>query len=243
MSKLRIALVAEGPTDYEVIQAALSALLPVSFVLTQLQPEPTLPDLGTGWGGVLKWCEATGSRHTGALDLDPTLTGFDLLIIHLDADVAHKQYSDYGPDLQAKALARNWPAMPCNLPCPPAADTCSRLEHLLSNWLNPAIPAQRTIWCVPAQSTGAWLAAAVLPQDHALLVDLECNLQAEDRLGSTAVIKAHRIKKQTLAYRTRAPAVKDNWGVVKQKCPQATQFEQVALAAFASLPPAAPAPP
>ncbi len=243
MSRLRVALVAEGPTDYEVIQAALSAVLPMPFVLTPLQPEPTQPELGTGWGGVLKWCEATGNRHAGALDTDPTLAGFDLLVIHLDADVAHKQYTDYGPDLQAKAQARGWSAMPCNLPCPPAADTCARLEQLLTNWLCPATPSQRTIWCLPAQSTGAWLAAAVLPNGHGLLTGLECNLLAEDRLGSTAVIKAHRIKKQTLTYRARAPAVKENWGTVKQICQQAAQFERNALAAFAALQPVAPPPP
>ena len=56
MSDLRVALIAEGPTDAVVIGAALKALLPRSFTLTQLQPEPTLPKLGTGWGGVLRWC-------------------------------------------------------------------------------------------------------------------------------------------------------------------------------------------
>jgi hypothetical protein len=41
MSELRIALVAEGPTDYETIQAALKAVLPDPFVMIQLQPEAT----------------------------------------------------------------------------------------------------------------------------------------------------------------------------------------------------------
>lgn len=52
MSDLRVALIAEGPTDVVVIEAALKALLPRSFVLAQLQPEPTRPKMGTGWGGV-----------------------------------------------------------------------------------------------------------------------------------------------------------------------------------------------
>ncbi len=54
MSELHIALVAEGPTDYEVIHAALKAVLPKPFVMTQLQPEATQPNMGAGWGGVLK---------------------------------------------------------------------------------------------------------------------------------------------------------------------------------------------
>lgn len=44
---LRIALVAEGTTEFEVIQAALQAILsPRSFVLTKLQPEETKPEMG-----------------------------------------------------------------------------------------------------------------------------------------------------------------------------------------------------
>ena len=39
MSKLRIALVAEGPTDYEVIQAALSALLVGALALQDAKPD------------------------------------------------------------------------------------------------------------------------------------------------------------------------------------------------------------
>lgn len=39
MSDLRIALVAEGPTDYEIIKAALRVILkPRTFIMTQLQP-------------------------------------------------------------------------------------------------------------------------------------------------------------------------------------------------------------
>ena len=93
---LRIALVAEGPTDQPLIEAALGAILPGQpFVLTQLQPEATLPRMGAGWGGVLKWCHAAGARHTGPIDSDPTLELYDLLIIHLDLDVCDKQYADY----------------------------------------------------------------------------------------------------------------------------------------------------
>jgi hypothetical protein len=66
MSKpLQIALVAEGPTDFEVIQAALKAVLPTPFVMTLLQPESTQPRLGGGWGGVLKWCYEIQQRHQG----------------------------------------------------------------------------------------------------------------------------------------------------------------------------------
>ena len=228
---LRIALVAEGPTDLEIIQAALNAVLAEPFVLTQLQPEPTLPDMGTGWGGVLKWCEAAGQRHGGALNTDPTLAGFDLLIIHLDADVAHAHYADCGQDIPEKALAKGWEALPCHRPCPPATDTCTQLGQTLRSWLAPAAPAPTTVLCLPAQSTGAWLAAAVLPPTHELLTGLECNLKAESRLGSTAIPKTQRIKKQRLAYRQHAPSVSQHWEQVKRCCQQAARFEQDVLCA------------
>lgn len=94
MSDLRVALIAEGPTDRIIIESALRAILPAPFVLTQLQPEPTRPDLGGGWGGVLKWSREFYSRGAASLEDDPTLQLYDLFIIHIDADVTDFSYSD-----------------------------------------------------------------------------------------------------------------------------------------------------
>lgn len=103
MSDLRIALVAEGPTDYVVIEAALKSVLAKPFTMELLQPEATQGIMGTGWCGVLKWCQEAHQRHHGSIDTDPTLVGFDLIIIHLDVDVASKQYGDCSPALAAIA--------------------------------------------------------------------------------------------------------------------------------------------
>ncbi|MCD8486176.1 MAG: hypothetical protein LRZ84_05370 [Desertifilum sp.] len=121
--ELRIALVAEGPTDYEVIQAALKAVLPNPFVMTLLQPEATQPKLGAGWCGVLKWCHEADQRHNELLDTDPTLVGFDLLIIHVDVDVASQQYPNCGPSVEIWAKENSWGSLPCTQPCPPISDT------------------------------------------------------------------------------------------------------------------------
>jgi len=120
MSDLRVALVAEGPTDAVVIEAALKALLPEPFVLTQLQPEATRPKLGTGWGGVLRWCREFAARGHASLEEDPTLPGFDLFVLHLDADVAEMRYDDVCSEIAAAAKEHGWPALPCRVPCPPA---------------------------------------------------------------------------------------------------------------------------
>lgn len=228
MSELRIALVAEGPTDYEIIKAALQAFLPRSFVMTTLQPEATRPVMGTGWGGVLKWCHAAGQRHAGPLHLDPTLAGFDLLIVHLDADVAGKQYADCGPAAVSDAQTFGWAALPCAQPCPPVTATCARLEITLDSWLCPATKGQRALYCVPAQSSGTWLAAAVLPADHALLVDAQCDERVESDLAQLPLFQ--RIKKTTLEYRRHSARVCERWHEVKRLCSQAQHFEQTVLA-------------
>src|SRR5512136_1119125 len=119
MSDLRVALVAEGPTDAIVIGAALRAVLsPRTFVLTQLQPEPTRPKLGTGWGGVLRWCMESASRGHSQIEDDPTLPGFDLFILHADADVAEGAYADVSNEIVEVARQRRWPVLPNRVPCP-----------------------------------------------------------------------------------------------------------------------------
>lgn len=228
MSERRIALVAEGPTDHEVINAALKAILPDRFTLTLLQPEPTQPTLGGGWGGVLKWCGAAGARHANVLDTDPTLEGFDLLVIHLDMDVAQAQYADCGAQVPAQSAVRGWAALPCHMPCPPVADTCARLEAVLSSWLNPAQAGAKTVLCLPAQSSGTWLAAATLPADHALLVGVECNVAVESRLAQLPL--RQRIRKVVREYRLHAGQVTANWARVKSLCSQAEAFEQAVKA-------------
>ncbi len=227
MSELRIALVAEGATDYEIINAALRAVLPQSFVMTLLHPEATRPAMGSGWGGVLKWCLAANQRHVGPLDADPTLAGFDLLIVHLDVDVAHKKYDQCGDGVAAMAQVRQWQVLPCGQPCPPVANTCNQLESVLNSWLGRATPGEKTLYCLPAQSSGTWLAAAVLPSGHQRLAGAECNVNLESQLAQLP--KSERIRKSVAEYRRYTPRITAEWAVVKQICSQAAVFEQRVL--------------
>ena len=231
MSDLRIALVAEGPTDYVLIEAALKAVLgKQTFVLNQLQPEVTSPSFGGGWGGVLKWCAATSQRYTGSLDDDPLLKNFDLLVIHLDTDVAHQSYADCGEAVEAMAANKNWPRLPCSQPCPPVAATCAALQAVLMGWLNPAVLGSKTVVCLPAQSTGAWLAAAALPSTHALLSNVECNPDLEDSLGYLP--KQLKVKKSVAGYRAKADLIRQHWNQAKALCSQAVLFESAVQAAL-----------
>jgi hypothetical protein len=136
MSDLRVAWVAEGPTDAVIVEAALKALLPRPFVLTQLQPEETRPKLGTGWGGVLRWC----------------------------LDFAGGSYQDVSPELACLAIQRGWLALPNALPCPPCTPSADAMRACVMSWSGLSALGPRTVLCVPSKSIDAWLAAAAC--DH-----------------------------------------------------------------------------
>lgn len=224
MSEIRIALIAEGSLDRIVIEAALKAIVPGPFLLTLLQPEATRPRMGTGWSGVVKWCHATSLRHHGSLDADPILADFDVLIIHLDADVADMQYGDCGADITDFARRFNWQVLPCSMPCPPSAPTCDQLRYTVASWLGNATPGRKTVLCIPSKSAGTWLAAAALPATHPLLVNAECDLELENRLSRLPL--AERIKKDQRDYRRHAARITNNWVQVSDLCAQARHFEQ-----------------
>lgn len=222
MSELRVALVAEGPTDAIVLEAALKALLPRRFVLNQLQPESLTPRIGGGWGGVARWCDEFAKRGHAQLEDDPTLPGFDLFVIHIDADVAEMSYADYGPEHAALARGRGWPALPNSLPCPPPARSVEVLRGCLLSWAGIQTPGPKTVLCVPSKSVEAWLAAAILDNGHALLSGLECNLSVEAQLA--ALPMAHRVRKSARQYRARETIIGEAWPLVRQRCTQAEQF-------------------
>lgn len=231
---LRIGLVAEGPTDYEVIQAALKAVLPNPFILTQLQPESTTPILGGGWGGVAKWCYQTNLRYSGSLDNDPLLFGFHFLIIHIDVDVGNCDYKDYGTNLVEIAQKNNWRSLPCAKPCPPASDTAAELMLVIQSWLGQVNAGTFTVFCLPAQASDTWLATALLRPNDPWLNGGECYPKPDSKLAQLP--KEQRINKKTkINYQKHSQKLTDRWQTVKQYCPQAVQFEQFVLDAVRQL--------
>ncbi|CAM2155511.1 DUF4276 family protein [Pararobbsia alpina] len=222
MSDLRIGLVAEGPTDFQVIEGALKAILRRPFVINLLQPEPTRPDLGCGWGGVFKWCREFRQRGAATIESDPTLSNFDMVIVHLDADVADKRYLDYGEAFGD--VARNLMPLPCAQPCPPANNTVAALEAVLCSWMGIATTGPKSLFCVPSKAVESWLAAAVLADGHPLLAGIECRMDLDTQLASQP--KATRIRKSVREYRSRTAEVTAQWGRVKARCTQAIEFEK-----------------
>lgn len=222
MSELRVALVAEGPTDAVVIEAALKALLPRPFVLTQLQPEATRPKSGTGWGGVLRWCLDFAARGYTSFEDDPTLPGFDLFVIHVDADVAEGKYADVSSEIAEVAAQRGWPGLPNVVPCPPPTGSADFMRTSVLSWAALQALGPKTVLCVPSKAIDAWLAAAVFGNGHRLLGGLECDLNLEAQLA--ALPKSERVKKTTREYRAREGQIAAAWSDVRQRCSQAERF-------------------
>lgn len=223
MSDLRIALIAEGPTDRILIEAALKAIIPDPFVLTLIQPEATQSQIGGGWGGVCEWCYRSVLRGQGVLENDPTLI-YDLFILHLDADVAGMHYSECRPPKNELAIANNWGELPCVQPCPPAQHSVTRLRTVLLSWLGNIVPSRKSIICIPSKAIESWLAAAVLPDGAPLLQGLECSLNLES--GLAQLPKAQRIKKSRIGYLSHARTLQERWGLVRQLCTQADAFDR-----------------
>jgi hypothetical protein len=222
VSELRVALVSEGPTDRVLIEAALKAILTRPFTISSLQPEATRPEAGNGWCGVFKWCRQFVSRSHSALEADPTLPGFDLFVIHLDADVANCSYADCGAGMEL--AAQGLPELPCAQPCPEPETTVDELRARILAWLDLGDIGPRTVLCVPSKSMDAWLAASVLKPSHPLLVDLECNMRIQVRLA--ALPTSQRIAKSVRTYQEYSHAVTKNWPGVLEKCTQAGRFHR-----------------
>jgi hypothetical protein len=229
MSELRVALIAEGPTDAIIIEAALKAILDRPFVLQTLQPEAIPGASGAGWCGVFRWCRAFAERGCAGLENDPTLPGFDLFVLHVDADVAEDSYAHGG--LAIEELALNLLALPCSQPCPPPSAAADEVRMRLVEWLGLKQVGPRTVMCVPSKAIESWLAASVLQNGHVLLSGLECNLRLENQLEALPLTQ--RIRKGQREYRQRESAVTSGWDRIRQTCTQAERFHLDARAAVA----------
>jgi hypothetical protein len=218
MSELSIGLVAEGTTDFVIIEAAIKACLKKPFVLTLLQPEATRPEMQGGWGGVYKWCRASAARGYTPLESDPTLACFDLIIIHIDADVAEDSYLDILSDIPTDVSS-----LPCTKPCPPPEATVEALKTVVLSWLRSGPLGTKTILCIPSKATEAWLAAAVAADIPRAIAGLECALGMEARLASLP--KARKIKKTKRQYQSHAPVVQSKWPRIVSMCSQAQRFQ------------------
>jgi hypothetical protein len=234
MSDYQIGVVAEGPTDRIVIEAALQAILQGrAFTVTQLQPDTSdalanggFGRLGAGWGGVYQWCRQIFNMGEN-LASHPALNRFDLIILHLDADVAEKKYGDAGI---ADPVNDD---LPCVKPCPPAEDSVAALRQVVLGWLglNAKLP-RPFVFCIPSKCTECWVFVALYGQSHSnALTDIECDPDVARYLAQKPAkerlirIKDKKTKKMPNRYSEQSDRISRRWGYVADICRQAYVFD------------------
>ena len=223
---LRVAAAVEGPTDVIVFRAILGALLPdTDFVFQTLQPEGSAafgsaPSSGTGvgWVGVYRWSRQSACEGGGSVSGSSALSNHDVLIVHVDADVAGKKYAD--------GNIRDAPCedLPCERPCPPPCETTDALRAVVLNWLGEHERPSRIVLCTPSKSIEAWVLAAVWPEGNVVRRDdWECRPSPE---GQLAALPMHRrFRKRQDDYRRKQGDMERAWPEVSARLTEAARFE------------------
>jgi hypothetical protein len=237
-STVRIALVAEGVTDYEVIKAAIESMLNgQSFAMKLLQPEGSVAftgagsagALGGGWKGVYKWCLQATARSGGSVSNDPIFLTYDILILHLDADVAREDPANY----PVNPLNELSGVLPCEMPCPPPSDTTDRLRQILLSWVGEAVAPPRTVLCTPSKCTEAWVVAIFFPHDGQMIKrGWECHPNPESRLGQQP--KIQRFAKSRADYQARTVEIQQGWPRIVERLIEARRFRDAFIAAVSA---------
>lgn len=175
---MHIGIVAEGPSDLILLEALVHMLQP-DVIVTRLQPEPTLGEMGSGWKGVRKWCAEFGTDLSSVMQADPDDV-IDMLVIHVDCSMAHN--------------------VDASRPCPPPTDTAEALERVVVNdWLGLHSRPHWLVVATPASSSDTWI-AAVLDPPPANLGSLEC-IRAEH-------VEAHLVSHRLFRRRTNGSVAK-----------------------------------
>ena len=230
---MNIGTVVEGPTDRLVLQTVLDRLCPGDHRYFPLQPTETFGETGTGWKGVRRWCRETWQREGASLDKilsSDTGPALDLLVIHVDADVAVEHNLQEGD---------NAPIPDVQQPCPPAEATANQLGRVVARWLHcDAFPLQ-VILAIPAQDTENWTFAALFPDDDLCARDdYECTRTGRDHPAYRLTLKRHgkllrrtdgRIRKSVRQYHRVIPQIAAAWDTVRRICSQAERFTQAVL--------------
>ena len=229
---LRIAVAVEGPTDEIVLKAVLEALLPdTDFEFQTLQPEGSVafgsaPSSGTGvgWAGVYRWSRQAVSEGGGSVSGSSALLNHDLLIVHVDADVAGGTYAD--------GNIRDAPCedLPCEQPCPPPHETTNALRAVVLNWLGVHERPPRIVLCTPSKSIEAWVLAAICPKNKVVRRhDWECRPNPEGQFAALPI--HHRFSKHPDDYRGKQAEITEAWPQVSARLTEAARFEAEFLAA------------
>lgn len=222
MRRLTFGIVAEGPTDVELIIQLIQHVIPGEHRFLPLQPDisgtPGFGAYGGGWRGVFAWCRSFDSKEELHHVMQGISVPVDYLIIHVDADISREA------DIN------------CAMPCPDAEDTVRNIELLLKEALKIKEVPDNIIFCVPSDCTEAWVLQAFNPgayHDPPTIL-IECLKEPDDIISKPPhhllKRKNDRPKKNQIIYREKLiPIVVRNWEDVVGACHQASKLNNKLL--------------
>ena len=229
---LRIGFVVEGTTDRVVLESVVSRLLgECEFEPVQLSPllsDAFAPISGGGWTPVYFWCRQTAEQAGGIARKAPLFETFDVVIIHVDADVAGKRYQD---DQRIVPSAND---LPWAKPCPPAFATTDALRRVMLGWMGEADFPPKTVFCTPSRDIDTWVLVALFPDNQfSKGANVECHAKAQSQLQSQKISEKliRSGKKEIQKYFKRAPDIAAAWPRVRERCTEAERFSTEFLTA------------
>jgi hypothetical protein len=167
----------------------------------------------------------------GRLSGDPIFIKHDLVVFHLDADVAGEDPANDGIG-PIPALAGQ---LPCEWPCPPTSATTDALRVAMLSWLGETQTPPRTVLCTPSKSTDAWVMAICFPRDKEIVKrGWECHPNPAGRLEQQP--KQGRFSKTHTEYEKHKPELQAGWPTMVMKLSEAARFQKDFTAAVHALP-------
>ena len=235
--KKTIGIVAEGPRDYDMLVRLIDSITGEEHHYQRIQPQPDADgELGNGWKGVWKWCETHREYLKDYFySISPRL---DMLIIHMDGDVARKEkevhchcktvYCDlYGNThpLKCSGLIKKECSikMPCRLHEPSPQGYASFLKEFLEKQTG-ADDELPICFLTPCDSTDTWIVAACEEREQYESIDDPWESVICHAPCYCGVHMRNRPKKSSRPYNELISIVERNWSSVRKRCPQAEAF-------------------
>lgn len=208
-----IGVIAEGPTDYLVLEAAIQRILPEAEVLP-LHPEfdesglmsGSREGVSFGWRGVKAFCQTISGAVDNFMRTDLNRP-IDCLVVHVDCSMADK--------------------IGVERPCPDPMDTARALKSaVFRDWLGEDEDTGRLLIATPSKEIESWIVAG-LQIDRCSQEHIECDKGVAMELVHAGILRMKNgtPKKSQRIYREFVIEFAQNWHLVASSCSTAADFE------------------
>lgn len=234
-----IGIVAEGPREYDMLTTVIDSITGEEHSYRRIQPQPDASGrFGNGWKGVWKWCEThQDNLNDYFYSISPPL---DLLVIHMDGDVARKEREVHCSCEQVECDLRSSVhplkcerskemACPVELPCPLHDVSPQSYAAFLKTFMARISGDHRELpicFLAPCDSTDAWIIAAC--EERGSYEDIADPWDAVicHAANYNGVRITNRPKKNRETYQKLVSIVECDWSTVRKRCPQAEAFSK-----------------